>query len=118
MEDKKLGASEVIEELKRIFGAEIERNHPSEDDLQFLQERDLLEEKVMGSLELYVQNYELLKTYGLETKLINELEWFIVFTLEHNRDEFLESQFYRQFKDHKVVKRALLEYERKMEIKK
>ena len=116
MEDKKLDTSHVIEEIKRVFGAEIEQGHPNQDDLQFLQERDLLEEKVTGSFEMYAQNYELLQAYGLETKLINELEWFIVFTLEHNRDEFLESPFYQRFKDHRVVKRALLEHQRRKQL--
>jgi hypothetical protein len=116
MGDIKSDELEFIEELKLRFGAVKENEHPSEEDLRFLRERDKLEQEVKGSFEKYVQNYQLLKVYGLETKLINELEWFIVFRLEHNREEFLESLFYTQFKDHGVVKRAFLEYERRKQL--
>lgn len=118
MKDKNTHELEIIEDLKQRFGAEEEEFEPSEDELQFIQERDELEEQVLWSFEKYVQSYELLKAYGLEEKLINELEWFIVLHLEINKEEFLGTPFYQQFKDHEVVKRAFLEYERKMELNK
>lgn len=54
----------------------------------------------------------------MEEKLINEFEWFIVFKLEDNKEDFLGSLFYKQFKDHEVVQRAFSEFERIMQLKK
>lgn len=117
MENLKNQESEFIEELKQRFGAEEEQYMPTDEELQFLEEREDLESELLWSFEKYEQNYELIKAYGLESKLINELEWFIVFELEHDKQKFLGSTFYQQFKYHEVVQRALLEYERKMELK-
>lgn len=116
MKEKKSHNEEIIEELKQRFEVDLAVARPTEDEVQFLRERDQLEEEVLWSFEKYVQNYDLLKAYGLEDKLINELEWFIVFKLVHNKEEFMESSFYKKFKDHKVVQRALSEHERKMEL--
>lgn len=117
MTDRKMNRSEFIAELKDKFGAVPETYHPHKEELQFLDERDRLEEQVYGDLEAYVEKYELLKAYGLEEKLIKQLEWFILFYLENKNEEFLQSSFYRRFKDHEVVKKAEMEYERRMELK-
>jgi hypothetical protein len=117
MERQEKDESQMIDEIKTRFGAVLECYHPDEDDLRFIEERDRLAKEMQFSFDLYVQHYELIKAYGLETKLINELEWFIVFTLEHNRDKFLDSSFYKKFKDHRVVKRAISEYKRRMEMR-
>lgn len=106
-----------IEEIKLLFDAIPDFYSPDEEELRLMNERQKLEEEMAWSFEAYVENYDLLKAYGLDEKLINQLEWLIVFYLENRRDEFLESEFYRRFKGHEVVKRAYLEYERKMELK-
>lgn len=113
MTDRKMNNTEFIEVLKDQFGAEPETYHPHEEELRFLDERNKLEEEVYGGLEAYVEKYELLKAYGLEEKLINRLEWFILFYLENKKEEFLGSSFYRKFKGHEVVKKAEMEYERR-----
>jgi len=113
MTDRTMNTSEFIEELKDQFGAEPETYHPHEEELQFMDERNRLEEEVYGDLEAYVEKYELLKAYGLEEKLINRFEWFILFYLENKKEELLQSPFYRRFKEHKVVKKTELEYERR-----
>ncbi|MEX1269485.1 MAG: hypothetical protein WEA56_10815 [Balneolaceae bacterium] len=68
-------------------------------------------------LEDYVNRYDEIKAYGLDQKLIKQLEWFIIFNVENNRNAFCESRFYKKFKHHEVVKQAFREYERRMEIK-
>ena len=93
MKDNKLHDQEIIEEIKQRFGAEQEEYEPREDELQFIRERDQLEEEVLWSFEKYVQNYELLIAYGLEDKLINELEWYIVFYLENWKEEHFEINY-------------------------
>ncbi len=91
---------------------------PDEEELRLMDERNKLEEEMSWSFEAYVENYDLLKEYGLDEKLINQLEWLIVFYLENRREEFLGSEFYKRFQGHEVVKRAYLEYERIIKIKK
>lgn len=118
MKDKKIDESEIIEELKQRFGAEPESYQPDEEDRRFLKERDKLEEEMLWSFEKYVEHYKLIKAYGLDLKLIKRLEWFIVFYLENKKEEFLDSEFYKEFKDHEVVQRAFSEYERQMELRK
>ena len=91
---------QIIEDLKTLFGAEPETYHPDKEELRFIEERDKLEEEIQWSFEKYVESYELIKAYGLELKLINRLEWFIVFYLKYRKEEFLRSEFYREFNDH------------------
>jgi len=116
MTDRKMNNSEFIAELKDQFEAEPETYHPHEEELRFLDERNRLEEEVYGDLKAYVEKYELLKAYGLEEKLINRFEWFILFYLENKKEEFLQSSFYWRFKEHEVVKKTELEYERRKEL--
>lgn len=118
MKDKNIDESEIMKELKERFGAEPELYQPDEEELRFLEVRDKLEEEMLWSFEKYVEQYELIKAYGLDLKLIKQLEWFIVFYLKNKKEEFLESEFYKEFKDHEVVQRAFSEYERQMELKK
>lgn len=108
---------EFIEALKVQFGAESETYHPHEEELRFLDARNKLENEVFGDFEAYVENYELLIAYGLEEKLIMRMEWFILFNLENKMEEFLQSSFYRRFKEHEVVKNAEMENERRKSLK-
>lgn len=108
----------ILNLLRELFDVVPEQYIPDEEELQFLEERDKLEQETAWSFEMYVQNYEKLKEYGLDEKLLKQLKWLIIFYLENRRDEFLGSQFYEKFKDHEVIQRAFLEFERKMELKK
>jgi len=48
--------------------------------------------------------------------LIKQLEWLIVFYLVNRKEEFLRSEFYERFKGHEVVKKGILEFERKKKL--
>ncbi|MEX0719058.1 MAG: hypothetical protein WD509_02690 [Candidatus Paceibacterota bacterium] len=102
----------IFEELKEIFGAIEEATDPDEEFERFMAERNRLELLYRWNLDDYVKHYAKLKAYALDEKLISELEWLIVISLEFNKEVFLGSEFYKQFKDHKVVQSAFLEYER------
>ena len=99
MTDRKMNTSEFIAELKDQFGAEPETYHPHEEELRFLDERNRLEETFMWSFKAYLENYGVIKSYGLEDKLMNMLEIKIRWELEDHRDEFLKSEFYRNKED-------------------
>jgi len=107
-----------MQQLRELFDAEPEHYIPDEEELQFLEERDKLEQETAWSFEMYVKNCERLTKYGLDQKLLKQLEWFILFYLENRREEFFGSAFYQKFKNHEVVQRAEMEYERIKEIKK
>ena len=81
-----------------------------------MEERDKLEEETALSFEIYVEYYERLREYGLDQKLIKQLEWFILFFLENRREEFLRSEFYKRFRNSEVVQRAEMEYKRRKEL--
>jgi len=117
MTNRENNDAEIMEELKNRLGAEPELYQPDEEELRFIEERNRLEKEMECSFEKYTEHYELIRAYGLDLKLINELEWFIVIELEHNREEFVETPFYQKFKNHEVVKRAYSEYKRLMELR-
>ena len=108
--------SKWLGQLKKKFDAEPEHYTPDEEELRFLKERDKLEQETEWSFELYLENYDKLKEYGLDEKLMIQLEWFIIFYLENRKDEFLGSAFYQMFKNHEVVRRAEMEYERRINL--
>lgn len=105
-----------IEEIKKLFDAIPDAYSPDEEEIRLMDERQKLEEEMAWSFEAYVENYDLLKAYGLDEKLINQLEWLIVFYLENRKEEFFGSEFYERFKGHAVVKRGVMEYERKQQL--
>lgn len=106
----------IIEEIKQLFDAVPESYSPEEEELILIDERRKLEEEMSLSFKAYVENYDELKAYGLDEKLMIQLEWFIIFYLENRREEFLGSAFYQKFKNHEVVQRAEMEYERKINL--
>ena len=110
--DNKENQDKLLEVLQEKFGAEMVSNEPSEDERRFLKERYELEQMIW-TLELYFYYYDLLKTYGLEQKILEELEWNIIWQLENNKNEFLKSVFYKKFKGHDSVQKAKTEYERR-----
>ncbi|MDX1592434.1 MAG: hypothetical protein R3283_10745, partial [Balneolaceae bacterium] len=104
MENKKKKEEEIIDEIRQLFDPDFNSPEPDEEMWQFLDERIEIEKgDASRSLKCYVEQYETLKQYGLEDKLMESLEFFIRFELEHSRDEFLKTEFYRKFKDHKIV---------------
>lgn len=112
-----MNEKEKIKIIRELFDVEQDEFHPDEVQLDFMDQRDEIEEKLSYSFEAYVDNYDLIKEYGLDLKLLRKLEWFIVVYLENDGKAFKESEFYRKFKDHEVVQRDFSEYERGKELK-
>jgi len=113
---KKKDYEHIVNKLKELFDAVPDQYNPDQEELRLLEERDELEQETALSFEMYVENYDKLKEHGLDEKLMNQLEWVILFYLENRREEFLESEFYERFRDHEVVQRAEIEYERKINL--
>ena len=103
--------------IRELFDAVPEMYDPDEDETQFIDERNRLEKDAAWSFEAYAENYDQINAYGLDEKLMNQLEWLIIFYLENRREEFLGSEFYLMFKNHEVVQRAEMEFERRMGLK-
>jgi len=102
-----------VKQIRELFDAVPEMYQPDEVETRFMEERIHLEKETAWSFEAYAENYEQIKAYGLDEKLMIQLEWFILFYLENRRKEFLGSAFYQKFKNHEVVKRAEMEYDRR-----
>ena len=117
MKDINRQDSDIVDKITQLFDTEIANCQPSEEELEFIKARDELEEEVGWDFDRFVANYDQIKAYGLELKLFQRLEWFIVFNLENAETSFIETVFWNQFKNHTIVQRAHQEYERKMELK-
>lgn len=106
----KLEEYKLLKEIQEMFNAELDEYVPTEDELQFLDERNRLEANPeVWSLEGVVANYEKLLEYGLVDKMLQNLAIFIVWRFVDGEENFMRSEFYQLFKDHKVVKLAYLE---------
>lgn len=110
MTDKNHDDSDFIKSIKEQFGAESETYEPDRDELQLIDERNRLEEETAWRTDMYAENYEQLKFYGLEDKLMRELDHTIRYWLENRTQEFFKSEFYWQFKTHEVVAKEVQEY--------
>ena len=99
---------EIIEEIKQLFDASPEYSVPDEEMERFLDRRtELLQSNIVCSLEKYIRQFETLKEYGVEDKIMYNMEFIIRLELRQQKEEFLKSEFYKQFKGHKVVERVL-----------
>lgn len=110
MTEKKNNDSEFIELIKVRFGATPDMYQADKDEFQFIDERNKLEEETAWCFDAYVENYEKLKKYGLEEKLMRELDFMIRFWLENRTEDFFQLEFYSEFKDHEIVEKAVREY--------
>lgn len=100
----------LLTKIQEMFDAELDEFIPTEDELEFLDERNRLEaDPDVWSLEGIVANYGKLLEYGLVDKMLKNLDIFIVWRFVDGEENFMKSEFYRLFKDHKVVKLAYLE---------
>jgi len=110
--DKRTPNDAVLERIKSLFEAEIEEVELDDEMQRFLDERIKLEQSdASWSLDAYLRLYEKLKTYGLEEKMMENLEFFIRIEIEDSREDFLKSEFYKKFKNHKIVARAKRDYD-------
>jgi hypothetical protein len=105
-----------VKQIRELFDAVPEVYEPNNDETRFIDERNRLEKEVAWSLNAYAANYKQIKNYGLDEKLMIQFEWLIIFYLENRGEEFLGSAFYQMFKNHEVVRRAEMEYERRNEL--
>jgi hypothetical protein len=112
MKKQKLTYDELVEKLKSLFDAVPVVEDLSDEHLDFLDERNALERRadLWWSFDGFVDQYDNLKAYGLEEKLMAELEIKIRWALEDDKEEFLKSRFYRRFQDHDIVARAVNDY--------
>lgn len=110
MKNIKKHESELIKELKQRFGAEEEQYEPNNDELQLIEERSALENsEEIWTLEGYVKNYDRLVQFGLEEKQMENLQFHIEWSYRNWKKMFYRSEFYKQFKEHDVVKRIVNE---------
>lgn len=112
MDDEKQIEEELLETIRNLFGAEIEDVELDNQVERFLDTRIKLEQSdASWSLDRYLQLYEKLKTYGLEEKMMRNLEFFIRLELKYCKDDFLKSEFFKKFKNHRIVARAKRDYD-------
>lgn len=111
-DEKPINEQEILERIKELFEAERDCIELDEEMKRFIEERRKLEQSdASWSMSRYLQLYEKLKIYGLDEKMMKNLEFFIRLELQHNRNDFLKSEFYKKFKDHKILSRAKRDYD-------
>lgn len=94
------------EELQDLFGGEKVETGPSEEELEFLDERSKIQTNTLPllSIEQYEESYELFCTYGLEEEMLQRAEPHIRYLSRFEPNELLGSSFYKRFKNKKLVK--------------
>lgn len=99
------------DDLKDIFGAEKTDTQPSDEELEFLEERSQIEADSFPllSIEQYERNYERFCEFGLEKKMLKRVEPHIRYLSRFEPHELLESTFYKRFKDEKIVRQYVEE---------
>lgn len=101
---------ELLKELEQRFGAEIEKSPPDEDETKFLEKRDELAEILNWNFDAFVEHFQLIKNYGLEDKLLEQLAYKIEHFLDTDQIEALKStKFYHQFGKYEIIEKAFLE---------
>jgi len=102
----------LINEIKELFEAVTERVSLTEEEKQFLEQRRELETREdVWTLGGYTRLHDHLKKYGLEDKLMDNLEPMIKWTFKNRKQEFLDSEFYERFGENEVVMNAIFEQE-------
>ncbi len=99
------------EDLKDIFGARKTETEPTEEELEFLDNRTQIEADSFPllSIEQYVQGYEQFCEYGLEEKMLQKVAPHIRYLSRFEPNKLLNSTFYKRFKDKKIVKQYVEE---------
>ena len=98
----------TIETIRQLFDAEPEMYWPDDDLLSFLDSRSELEKDPdIQTLEGYTRHYETLRAHALDEKIMQELEFLIKWYLQNTPELFHSSEFYRKFKHHPVVLKAI-----------
>lgn len=99
------------EDLKNIFEAEKTEPNPNDEELEFLDKRTQIEADTLPllSIEQYEYNYELFCEYGLEKEMLKKVEPHIRYLSRFEPHKLLESTFYKQFKDKKIVSQYVKE---------
>ena len=99
---------ETIETIRKLFDIIPETPCPDDDLLSFLDTRSELEKDPdLPTLEGYTSHYETFRTYALDEKLMKELQFLIKWHLQFQPDSFFSSEFYRKFKHHSIILKAI-----------
>lgn len=98
-------------DLERIFGAEKAKAQPSQNELDFADNRAQIEEDTFPllSIKQYEHNYERFCEYGLEDKMLKKVEPHVRYLSRFKPSELMESTFYKRFKDKKIVRQYVEE---------
>ncbi|MEX1015082.1 MAG: hypothetical protein WDZ80_08070 [Candidatus Paceibacterota bacterium] len=103
---------EIIRQLTKRFGATVEYLPPSEEEEQFLIDRENIYEQYCWDFDAFVKHYQLIRKYGVDEKCLSALAWKIEEHLSLDELQELKStEFYKLFKGHKTIENALIERE-------
>lgn len=109
MKDKNTHESELIDELKKLFGALPENEVMDEEEKKFLQERAKVEELYSWDFDAFVKYFQIIEKYGPEEKILQQLAWKIEHILEQGEINVLKTtKFYENFGDKQQIRNALL----------
>ncbi|NGP88710.1 hypothetical protein [Fodinibius halophilus] len=99
------------DDLQSIFEAEKTEATPSQDELEFLEERARIESDTLPllSIDQYEEQHALFCRYGLEKQMLERTEPHIRYLSRFKPGELLASSFYKQFRDKKIVRQYVEE---------
>ncbi|WP_138431957.1 hypothetical protein [Fodinibius saliphilus] len=99
------------DDLQFIFEAEKAETSPSEEELDFLEQRARIEADTLPllSIDQYEEQYALFCQYGLEEEMLQRTEPHIRYLSRFEPGELLASSFYKQFRNKKIVRQYVKE---------
>ncbi len=106
----------LVKNLKKRFGAVEEDLTYHKEDINYLDERNEIENIYSWSFEAFVKHYQLIREYALDEKLLEILGWRILHHL--STEELIKlksSEFLKRYGNNRIIKNALMEAEIKGE---
>ncbi|HEX6981319.1 MAG TPA: hypothetical protein VF181_01025 [Balneolaceae bacterium] len=96
-----------IQKLKTLFEAQRVKAKPTKEEIEFVNKRSQIEEELPDflSIELFLNYYDLFTRFGLEDIMLTRTENDIFYLATYEPHKFINSDFYRRFKDKRVVQK-------------
>lgn len=109
----------TIDVLKDLFNAERIQADPHKEEIDFVERRAQIEKEYPDffSIEKYLYNFELFKSYGLEDEMLKRIEHEIWYMSHYKSSVFYQSEFYKRFKNKRIVQKHFDESRIEMQYK-
>lgn len=109
----------TIDVLKDLFNAERIQADPHKEEIDFVERRSQIEKEYPAffSIERYLDNFGQFNSYGLEDEMLKRIEHEIWYMSYYKPIVFYQSEFYKRFKNKRIVQKHFDESRIEMQYK-